>query len=133
MADSRPPRASGLLPSIATPGIDPGPVRVVLVVGRADDAALAQAGRLGGRMVLTPFSGLNADLLARTMPDAVIFPLIAAGFDALQVIDRLVALRYAGEACVMAPILPNRRMVEAELRSHGPGLRLLLVEQPARS
>lgn len=129
MIDHRPPRLSGL--SSANAAQDQ--VRVVLVIGRADDWALAQAARLGGRMVVAPFSGLDASLLARLMPDTVIFPLIASGFDALQLIDRLEELQFTGEACVMAPPLPNRRMVEAELRNHGPTLRLALIEQPGRS
>lgn len=79
-------------------------------------------------MLIVPFTGLDGPLLARLTPDTVIFPLIAAGFDALQVIERLVELRFAGQACVMAPRLPDRRMVEVELRSHGPGMRLVLVE-----
>lgn len=109
---------------------DPGALRTVLVIGRADDSTLAQAAILGGRMVVMPLSALDAGLIARLDPETVIFPLIAAGFDALQVIDRLAALGYDGLACVMAPRLPNRRMVEAELRSHGPGLRIALLERP---
>jgi hypothetical protein len=129
MADHRPLSITGVVPS----GADTGAVRVVLVIGRADDAALAQAGVVGGRMVVAPFSALDETLLRRVEPETVIFPLIATGFDALHVIERLAALNFAGAACVMAPILPNRRIVEAELRSHGPGLRLILIERPGVS
>ena len=128
MADAGPPHAVDQLPSRP----DPGLARVVLVIGRADDAALAQAGALGGRMIVSAFPTLNAALLDRLAPDCVIFPLIASSFDALQVIERLAEMGYRGQACVMAPHLPNRRMVEAELRSHGPGLRLVLIEHHSR-
>lgn len=128
MADQQPPPVPRL-PSIR---VEPAVVRVVLVIGRADDAALAQADLFGGRMIVAPFTGLDAALLARTAPDVVLFPLIATGFDALHVIELLADLGFAGQACILAPTLPNRRMVEAELRSHGPGLRLILIEQPDR-
>jgi hypothetical protein len=100
----------------------------VLVVGRADDATLAQAAALGGQVFVAPITELTADLLARLRPEWVVFPLMASGFDAPGVIETLDALGYTGRACVMAPRLPNRRMVEIELRSIAPTLHLVLVE-----
>jgi hypothetical protein len=100
----------------------------VLVVGRADDAALAQAAGLGAPVFVAPISELDADLLARLRPGWVVFPLMAPGFDAPGVIETLDALGYSGRACVLAPRLPNLRMVEIELRSMAPTLHLVLVE-----
>lgn len=100
----------------------------VLVVGRADDATLAHAAGLGSRVFVAPITELNADLLARLDPGWVVFPLMAPGFDAPGVIETLDTLGYAGRACVVAPRLPNRRMVEIELRSMAPTLHLVLVE-----
>jgi hypothetical protein len=100
----------------------------VIVIGGDDHAALARANLLGGPIYVVPFSGLNAALLARLAPGWVVFPLMAAGFDAPLVIENLVALGYSGRACVVAPRLPNRRMVEVELRSIAPTLHLMLVE-----
>ena len=100
----------------------------VLVIGRDDQASLMQAALLGGQVFVAPVNGLDADLLARLKPEWVVFPLMAPGFDAPHVIETLDALGFAGRACVMAPRLPNRRMVEIELRSIAPTLHLVLVE-----
>ena len=100
----------------------------MIVIGRADYAALAQAALIGGSIFVVPFSGLDAALLARLSPAWVVFPLMASGFDAPLVIETLASLDYSGRACVVAPPLPNRRMVEIELRSIAPTLHLMLVE-----
>ncbi len=103
----------------------------VLVIGRSDYATLAEAAVLGDPVFVVPFGGLDAALLARLDPGWVIFPLMAPDFDAPLVIERLAELGYAGQACVVAPPLPNRRMVEIELRAMAPILHLMLVERPA--
>lgn len=110
-------------------GRNAGPVTTVLVIGRADYATLAQASVAGGPVFVVPISGLDAALLARLAPDCVIFPLMAPDFDAPMVIEKLAALGFSGQACVVAPPLPNRRMVEIELRSIAPILHLLLIER----
>jgi hypothetical protein len=104
------------------------PSATVLVVGGADAATQAQAALMGGTTVAVPFGALDAALLARLCPEWVVFPLMTTGADAPLVIETLVALGYAGRACVVAPQLPNRRMVEVELRSIAPTLHLVLVE-----
>lgn len=85
---------------------------------------------MGGSIFVAPLSSLDAALLARLSADWVVFPLMAPGFDAPLVIETLVELGYSGRACVVAPRLPNRRMVEIELRSIAPTLHLMLVETP---
>ena len=42
-------------------------------------------------------------------------------------VEALMHLGYAGAISVIAPRLPDRAMVERELRALGPGLRLRLV------
>jgi hypothetical protein len=106
------------------------PEAIVLVVGGADTATLAQAALMGGSTVVVPFVALDAALLAQLSPDCVVFPLMTTGVDAPLVIETLAGLGYAGRACVVAPQLPNRRMVEVELRSIAPTLHLTLVEAP---
>ncbi len=68
---------------------------------------------------------LDADLLAQTRPDLVIMPLFTADQDAMALIEALVALGYMGKVAVLAPTLPNPRLVERELR--GLGLRVTLI------
>jgi len=98
------------------------PEAIVLVVGGADTATLAQAALMGGSTVVVPFVALDAALLAQLSPDCVVFPLMTTGVDAPLVIETLAGLGYAGRAC--------RRMVEVELRPIAPTLHLTLVEAP---
>jgi hypothetical protein len=127
MADHLLPRGSGDPPERQSVG----PVAPVIVIGRADTLTLAEASVPGGPVYLVPVGGLDAALLARVDPGWVIFPLMASDFDAPMVIEKLAELGYSGRACVVAPPLPNRRMVEIELRSIAPILHLMLVERPA--
>ena len=108
-----------------------GPVASVLVIGHADYATLAEASVPGGPVYVAPISGLDAALLARLEPGWVFFPLMVPDFDAPMVIEKLVDLGYSGRACVIAPPLPNRRMVEIELRAMAPLLHLVLIERAA--
>ncbi len=71
------------------------------------------------------FADLDGNMLALTCPDLVIMPLFAADQDATAMIERLVALGYQGKVAVLAPTLPNPRLVERELR--GLGLRVTLI------
>ncbi len=71
---------------------------------------------------------LTAELLAEVAPTAVIMPLFAGAHDALSMIETLEALGYLGRILVIAPPLPRPALVERELRSAGPGLRLMLVQ-----
>lgn len=68
---------------------------------------------------------LDAAVLARIAPDLVIMPLFAGDLDAVAIIARLVALGYGGRVAVLAPTLPNPRLVERELC--GLGLRVTLI------
>lgn len=114
------------------------------------------------------FAALDAATLARLQPDLVVFALFGPPLfgpplygpalfgpalfgpaqtnaaeqgppqDAIAVIERLLALGYAGRMVVICPTLPAPKLVEAELRSAGtgggPGPRLtLLIWQPAQA
>jgi hypothetical protein len=100
----------------------------VLVLGEGRTSVLQEAQALGGPLEMAAIPALDAGLLARLRPEWIVFPLIEGRYDAPQVIETLAALGYAGRACVIAPPLPNRRMVEVELRAICPALNLLLVE-----
>ncbi len=73
------------------------------------------------------FADLGADLLAELKPVQVIMPLFAQGYDAMTAIEELERLQFTGRITVIAPKLPRPRLVERELRSLGPGLRLALI------
>lgn len=70
---------------------------------------------------------LDAAFLEAHQPSLIIFPLFTATFDATAAIEQLQALGYAGRLAVLAPDLPNPRLVEAELRGMGPGNRLTVI------
>ena len=69
------------------------------------------------------FDELDAAMLVG--PGLVIMPLFAGDTDATAMIERLVALGYQGKVAVLAPTLPNPRLVERELR--GMGLRVTVI------
>ena len=70
-------------------------------------------------------AGVDADLLRRLQPSLVIMLLFTADHDATTAIERLVALGYCGHVTILAPKLPNPRLVERELASLGLGVTLI--------
>jgi hypothetical protein len=73
------------------------------------------------------FADLDLALLTEAAPHTVVMPLFAGPHDALTMIERLEKLGYNGRILVIAPRLPQPRLVERELRAAGTGNRLLLV------
>ena len=78
-------------------------------------------------VTIAAFADLNAGYLAQIAPELVVLPLFSIRQDAMTMVEALMVLGYGGAISVMAPRLPDRAMVEAELRALGPGLRLRLV------
>ncbi len=105
------------------PDSDPQ-LRVLALDGLSPLAALLPAGTIVDQ---ANFAQLDLALLRRFCPDRVMLPLLARNHDAIQVIERLEALGYRGAITVIGPSLPHPRMVERELRSLGPGVRLVLL------
>ena len=70
---------------------------------------------------------LDAVLLATLEARQVICPLVAEGFDALAVAVRLSQLGFKGPLVVLAPLLPNPRMVEREIRNQSGGIEVRVV------
>lgn len=70
-------------------------------------------------------TGLTKEILQTVQPTLIICPLFTADFDATTAIERLIDLGYAGRVSILAPPLPNPRLVERELR--GLGLAVMLI------
>lgn len=70
---------------------------------------------------------LDARTLAQIAPMQVICPLFWAEGDAVQVAERLVALGWTGVLTVLAPDVPNRRMVQHEVQAVAGGIRVEVV------
>lgn len=81
-------------------------------------------------IVLARYVQLDEALLTRVKPDCIVMPLMAARFDVMQALDRLIDLGYAQSVCVLAPPLPNPAMIRAELRVAAQGMDLVMLELP---
>lgn len=74
---------------------------------------------------------LDAVLLATLGAKRVFCPLVAGGFDALSVALRLSQLDFGGTLVVLAPVLPNPKMVEREIRNQSGGVQVQVVTRGA--
>lgn len=74
------------------------------------------------------FSALEQKLVSSVSPTKVVVPLMARGFDAADVVEQLAACGFQGAVWVLAPKLPNRRMVERELKSLATGIQIEVIE-----
>ena len=74
------------------------------------------------------FSALEQKLVSSISPSKVVVPLMTRAFDAADVIERLDVCGYQGTVWVLAPKLPNRRMVERELKSMASGIMVEVIE-----
>ena len=95
----------------------------------AGGMAIALACALPDGMEGATFPGpdsLDAVLLATLGATRIFCPLVAGDFDALAVAMRLAKIGYTGWLVVLCPDLPNPRMVEREIRHHGPGVKVEL-------
>jgi hypothetical protein len=74
------------------------------------------------------FAALEQKLVSSVAPSKVVVPLLTRGFDAADVVEQLGVCGYKGAVWVLAPKLPNRRMVERELRSMVSGITVEIIE-----
>ena len=74
------------------------------------------------------FSALEQKLVSSVSPTKVVVPLMARGFDAADVVEQLASCGFQGAVWVLAPKLPNRRMVERELKSLATGIHIEVIE-----
>lgn len=94
--------------------------QATLVIG--DAPGPAHAVRIG-------FAALDAETLARVAPVFVICRLFAPESDAMGVAETLSALRWKGRLIVVASGVPNRAMVQREIQSGAPGVKVELVPE----
>jgi hypothetical protein len=101
-----------------------------ILVGIEDAETLTRVCHFAS-LISLPATQLNRVLLAGLNPRCVVLPLFPRGADISDLLDRLEECRFAGRILILAPPLPRRGMVLAELQAHAPGLRLQLLVQPA--
>ncbi|WP_373356945.1 hypothetical protein [Pseudoroseicyclus sp. CXY001] len=96
---------------------------VMLVVGNLQRWELKgiEPPQLEGTRFIT-FDALDGPLLAGLCPDLVVSPLLAEGFDALDLARRLAELGYRGRYRAVALSLPDPGLVQDEVRAVAPDL-----------
>jgi hypothetical protein len=110
-----------------TPTSGPGEERILAIDCLPSLAAVIEARGIGP-LVHARHDHLDARLLAKVDPGHVVAPLVAAGFDAIELCETLRRLGYRGRFSAFAGRLPNARTVLAELRAHCPEIRIDIVE-----
>ncbi|HMO07886.1 MAG TPA: hypothetical protein PKD10_09580, partial [Paracoccaceae bacterium] len=80
-----------------------------------------------GVPILLPFAAITAGVFERILPMAVGLALFCPRHDATVVLDRLLRIGFRGRILVLAPPLPDARLVQRELDSLYPTLRLRVL------
>lgn len=124
------PPASFRARKITSTSARPGPDEVCLVIDSLEAKALVNSLHPRPPIIMTHFADINRALLLETKPDCVVMPLMSPTFDAPQGLALLEAIGFCGKICVVTGPLPNRRMVETELRAMAEGIDFHLIEFP---
>lgn len=98
---------------------------VYVCIGLPEGIAEALAGTQP--MVHLSLAGVSKQGLSNLKIAMVACPLMADGLDALMVAQSLHQAGYTGVLTVIAPSLPNPKMVETELRGASPGIRVNVI------
>ncbi|MFN4158398.1 MAG: hypothetical protein ACK4GO_08365 [Gemmobacter sp.] len=80
--------------------------------------------------IVLPYAALTGLVLAQLRPPAVVLALFCPMHDAARMAGRLERLGYRGRVILLAPPVPDRAMVERELRAQFPYLRLQVTVLP---
>lgn len=83
------------------------------------------------RMLYGRFEHLDAALLTRYAPDAILAPLIAAQFDILDLVSALDRTGFRGPVVIQTRPLPRADLVLGEIRALFPAQCLSLLETAA--
>ena len=99
----------------------------LIVIDAPELATLPQACRL--RLVAVPrrLSRLTPEWIVQSGARTIVFALFASQPDAWQIGGHLTRMGFMGRIIALSPALPNRRMVERELRGDYPALRLQVM------
>lgn len=108
-------RIAGRLPPVIVLRSAAIPVRLLALPRRAVVLPLA-------------YGALTQGLVDRLRPPALALALFDPDHDVALVLKRLARLGFRGRVLVLAPPLPDARMVQDELRATFPSLRLRVVE-----
>lgn len=107
-------------------GKKPGPA--ILVVGEV--SSWRTSGRhlpADSQMVFSEFYEVTKEMLEVFNPDIVLSPLLCPAFDCLDLAVLLEQIQFRGRYRVMAPTLPNPKLILAEIQSLCPNLDLSFI------
>lgn len=74
------------------------------------------------------FSDIDAEMLMRLAPSVVLSPLLAKGFDCIDLAQSLVAAGFVGKYRAVTRRLPRPDLVVGEIRHFCPGLDFEILE-----
>jgi len=104
--------------------------RRILVVEPSQSLPLALRGVSGVAITIVPLAAIDATLIARTVPDVVLSPLVCPEHDILDLARLLDALGYRGALRAYSAPLPNPRLILSEVRQIWRGGDFDILELP---
>ena len=101
---------------------------VILAVG--DVRQWTRAGRAlpaDSQIAFADFHEINEDLLQALSPDIVMSPVLSRSFDCLDLAQTLYESGFRGRFRVVAPDMPNPRVIQAEISALCPALDVAFI------
>jgi hypothetical protein len=86
-----------------------------------------------GKIAFTDFRSVTEELFQLIAPQLVLSPLLARGFDCIDLAEVLHAMGFKGRYRAIADILPNPEIIRREIGDLCPGLDFDVIVTPARS
>lgn len=117
-------------PRAGAQGNSPLSGRRILVVEPSQSLPLALRGVSGLAITIVPLAAIDATLIAQTMPDLVLSPLVCPEHDILDLARLLDALGYCGALRAYTAPLPNTRLILSEVRQIWRGGDFDILELP---
>jgi hypothetical protein len=86
-----------------------------------------------GKIAFTDFGSVTEQLFQLIAPQLVLSPLLARGFDCIDLAEVLHAIGFKGRYRAIAELLPDPGIIRGEIRDLCPGLDFDVILTPARS
>lgn len=87
---------------------------------------------MGSQLAFVEICDISAELIESLRPEMVVSPLLARGFDCIDLAQALHASGFRGRYRAMARNLPDPEMIRREIRNLCPGLDFDILELPRK-
>lgn len=105
------------------PGSEIGLRTTILAVGDVDEWTRHRGSLpVSGKLAFSSFEGITQELFQIINPEVVFSPILARGFDCIDLAQVLSSIGYPGRYRAIAAALPDPDIVKREIRSMCPGL-----------